>query len=243
MKIVNKIIDFVLKIIYPPKCIFCTTILEPNCNLQICGKCSCEIKFCCDVVCCEKCGKPIVSFGEKKLCYYCLNNKNAFNKAVSVFVYEDAVKKSLIKFKEKGLKAHRDIYVNCMTAQFFDKYSDIKFDFLCGVPAHNKSKDFDQVDLLCKSLSKKIGIPYKKNTFRHTRKTAKQSTLGYKDRQKNMANSLKTTKRTDAYSKVILLIDDICTTRSTLNECARALKESGAKKVYALTVATVKNPE
>lgn len=241
--IVSKVIDFILNIIYPPKCIFCGKVLEPNCNLYICGACSNDIKFCSESICCEKCGKPIVSYGSKKLCYHCLNNSCSFTKAISVFTYEDLVKKALLKFKSTGLKGHSDLFVSCMSARFYEEYSDINFDLICGAPPHDKKKDFDQVDILCKKLSLIIDIPYKRKVFIQTRKTLKQSTLGYKERQKNLKDSLCIKDKTITDGKTILLIDDICTTRSTLNECARALKAGGAKKIYALTVATVNNPE
>jgi predicted amidophosphoribosyltransferase len=130
-----------------------------------------------------------------------------------------------------------------MSARFYEEYSDINFDLICGAPPHDKKKDFDQVDILCKKLSLIIDIPYKRKVFIQTRKTLKQSTLGYKERQKNLKDSLCIKDKTITDGKTILLIDDICTTRSTLNECARALKAGGAKKIYALTVATVNNPE
>ncbi len=130
-----------------------------------------------------------------------------------------------------------------MAARFYEEYSGIAFDFICGAPPHDKKKDFDQVDILCKKLSAIIGVPYKRRLFFQNRKTLKQSTLGYKERQKNLKDSLCIKNRAVTEGKIVLLVDDICTTRSTLNECARALKASGVKAVYAITVATVNNPE
>lgn len=162
---------------------------------------------------------------------------------ISVFTYEDLVKTALLKFKSTGLKGHADVFTKCMTASFYQEYGDITFDFICGAPPHDKKKDFDQVDILCKNLSKQLKLPYRKKLFVQTRKTLKQSSLGYKERQKNLKDSLKIKENISLDGKTVLLIDDICTTRSTLNECARALKAGGAKRVYALTVATVNNPE
>lgn len=235
--------DFVCKIVFPPKCIFCGMVLEPNCRIRVCGKCYGEIEFCSDKVCCVRCGKPILGYGKKQLCYHCVNNSNSFTRIASVFSYEGAVKDSIKKFKKKGLRGHEAVFVNCLAARFNEEYPEISFDFLCGAPPHDKKKDFDQVDLLCKGLSKNLDIPYAKGIFKQTRKTEKQSMLGYAERRKNMKDSLETVGIHNFIDKTVLLIDDVCTTRSTINECSRALKKAGAKKVYALTVATVKNPE
>lgn len=239
----NDLINFIKNIIFPPRCVFCERILEPNIKLCVCGECGADLEFCADSVCCEKCGKPILGFGEKKLCYFCVNKKaKHFNRIISVFTYEGNVKKSIIKYKSQGLESHADVYSDCISMRIVEEYKGLKFDFICGPPSHNERKSgFDQVELLCKRLSKKLEIPYKKGIFAQTRKTKKQSGLSYKARLENMVNSLKITKNTVLDGQTVLLIDDVCTTRSTITECARALKASGAKSVYAATVATVKN--
>ncbi|MBR5155539.1 MAG: ComF family protein, partial [Clostridia bacterium] len=220
---------------------------EINSKINTCGQCGRYIKFCSDGVCCIKCGKPILGYNDKQLCYFCINNgAKRFDKIVSVFAYEDLVRNSIIRFKAKGYRGYADTFSDCMAAKFFEEYSHIKFDFLCGVPSNDKrnhKKDFDPVELLCNKLSKKIDLKYEKNIFKYLRKIQKQSALGYKERQKNMIDSLEVFENVDVSGKTILLIDDICTTRATITECSRALKKAGAKHVFALTLATVKNPD
>ncbi len=192
--------------------------------------------------CCEKCGKPIVGFGSKKLCYFCLNEKSkGFDRLVSVFVYETWVRNALIKFKASGLRGHTKIFSDCIVSRIFEEYKDIKFDFICSVPPHKNTR-FDRIKMLCTSVSKATCVPYKKDIFKFTRKVKKQSELGYKERKENVRNSLKVKTKLPP-GQTVLIIDDVCTTRQTLMECARVLKEAGVKKVYAVTVATVKNPE
>ncbi len=184
-----------------------------------------------------------MSFGKKKLCYFCINEKTKyFDRIVSAFVYETKVKDAIIKFKKTGLKSHTSVFSECVTARIFEEYSEIKFDFLCGIPPH-KGKALDQVDLLSSLISKKLEIPYRSNLFQFTRKVKKQSTLGYIARKENVRDSLKIRSKYNLSGATVLLIDDICTTRSTLIEAARALKAAGAKRVYAATVATVRNPD
>jgi predicted amidophosphoribosyltransferase len=49
--------------------------MEPKSIINVCEDCGKSVHFCADELCCEKCGKPIVSFGKKKLCYFCINEK------------------------------------------------------------------------------------------------------------------------------------------------------------------------
>ncbi len=241
------IIKFIKRIIFPPSCVFCGGIIEINSRTNACGKCSNGIEFTSDKVCCKKCGKPIVGYTDKQLCYFCLDNAvKRFDRIVSVFTYGGLVRESIIRFKKNGYNNYADTYADCMMAKFYEEYADIKFDIMCGTPSHDmkvRKKDFDQVDLLCRRLSKRLNLKYKKNVFVYLRDTAKQSSLGYNDRQKNLKDSMSIAENIDLSGKTVLLIDDICTTRATMVECSRALKANGAKKVYALTLATVNNPK
>ncbi len=246
MKISN-IFKFLKRIIFPPCCVFCDRIIEINSKINACGKCSDMIEFTSDKVCCKKCGKPIVGYNEKQLCYFCTNTSAMyFNRIVSVFTYDGLVRNSVIRYKGSGYREYTDTYADCMTVKFYDEYNDIPFDFICGVPSHDNKynkKDFDQVDLLCRALCKRLSLKYETNIFKFVRKTGKQSTLGYDERQKNMKDSIAVSHCVDVSGKTVLLIDDICTTRATIIECSRALKSAGAKKVFALTLATVNNPK
>ena len=244
MKIIRDIIQFVVNLIFPPRCIFCHKFLEPNCKSRVCGECFNNIDFCADSVCCVKCGKPIVSYDRKQQCYFCSNEKTKwFNRIVSVFIYDGAAKDAILRFKSKGLNGYAEAFSDCMMVSINDEYKDIVFDCIVGAPPHNTEKGFDQTDLLCKKLSQKLNVPYKKNALCHIRPVKKQSNLGFKERRINMLYSLALKKNIDVADKSVLLVDDVCTTRSTLMECSRCLKKGYAKSVYAITVATVKNPD
>ncbi len=247
MEYFNTIFTFIRRLIFPPHCIFCRRILEINSRINTCGQCGRHITFCSDNVCCKKCGKPLIGYNDKQRCYFCNNNSaRYFDRIISVLIYDGMVRDSIIRFKSKGYRGYADTFADLMMAKFFEEYGAIKFDFLCGAPSNdrnNRKKGFDPVELLGNNLSKKLDIKYKKNVFKYMRKTKKQSTLGYDERQKNMKYSLEVFENIDVSDKTVLLIDDICTTRATIIECSRALKKAGARHIFALTLATVKNPD
>jgi ComF family protein len=192
-------------------------------------------------VCCQKCGKPIVGFGKKQLCYFCLNNSTQyFNRIISVFNYEGKVKDAVKSFKSKGYKGHRDLFCDCLYARICEEYPYLEFDMICSPPSR-KRNGFDQTKILGIGLEKRMSVLYQNNTFRFVKKTRKQSDLKLDERFKNMKNSMIVDPKINIDGKSILLVDDVCTTRSTITECSRALKAKGARMVYAVTVATVKN--
>ena len=245
---IKTVFNFIGNILFPPRCVFCDCVLEPDSGMHICGKCGDTIEFCSDSLCCTKCGKPIVSFGKRQLCYFCMENRTKyFDRITSVFLYDGVVREAVLRFKASGLKSTAVTFAECIASKIFDEFSDIKFDFICGVMPHNKRQfrktGVEQIDLLCKILSARLDVPYIENLFKRIRKTQKQSSLGWHERRENMKESIQVINDNDFSGKTLLLIDDVCTTRSTIIEYARALKNAGAKCVYAATIATVQNPK
>jgi ComF family protein len=111
---------------------------------------------------------------------------------------------------------------------------------LVPVPLHARrmrERGFNQAELLASQMSRRVGLPIW-NVLERTRYTTTQTSL---DREERMANlrgafSLKRARR-DLSGRTVWLIDDVLTTCSTADECARILKSAGAEIVVALAVA------
>lgn len=208
----------------------------------MCDACKTAVKRCADKICCEKCGKPIVSHGKRVRCYHCIENSTQyFNRIVSVFEYDGQVKQSVQRFKGRKIQSYAKTYAECMAERLEQEYKDIKFDLMCAVPSSSNKKltqGFDNVELICKYLSSQTGIPMQKNALKKIRRTDKQTRLNYYERAENIKNSMSVNEADAVRDKIVLLVDDVCTTRATLTECSRALKKAGAKKVFCLTFAT-----
>lgn len=236
------VFTFIKNIFFPPGCVLCDSTLEPNNENSFCGKCADRIEFCNDGWCCGKCGKPIVSFGEKQLCYFCTCGKSRyFDRIISVFEYEGLVRSSILRYKSSGIRKYAAVYAQVMAARFFEEYSNIDFDFMCGAPSHKnhkREKGFDHVEEICRHFSSLTGIRHCRHALLKIRSTAKQRSLNYEMRMKNLVDSMIVNERVDVAGKTVLVIDDVCTTRATAIECAKTLKRSGAKKVFVLTLAT-----
>ena len=241
------VLTIINNIIFPPQCVICDKILELNIAHCICGDCKTRLRACVDQVCCEKCGKPIVSFGTKQRCYRCLHATSGhFDKIASAYIYDAPVRESIVRYKSKGIQSYAKTYSQILSTALEQHYPNLTFDFICAAPSHQKKtvyQGFDNVELICKNLSKICGIPFKKGTIRKIRKTAKQTTLGFAQRLENLKDSMTVPLPESVAGKRVLLIDDVCTTGATIMECSRALKYAGAKSVHALTLATaILNP-
>lgn len=110
---------------------------------------------------------------------------------------------------------------------------------LIPVPLHKKRlkwRGFNQSELLAKIVAKKSDIKIDTTSLIKTRHNKPQINLGAIERRENVIDSYKWNgERIDG--KNIILIDDVLTTGSTLNECARVLKEAGANEVWGLVLA------
>jgi len=108
------------------------------------------------------------------------------------------------------------------------------------VPRSVKAKllyGFDQTEIICKELSKKLSVPYMDLLLRK-RGGGEQKKLTRAERIKNTKNRFKINKKLDfPKDKVIVLVDDIVTTGSSMAECATIMKKNGARSVICISIA------
>lgn len=156
---------------------------------------------------------------------------------MSPFEYTDTLRKAILDFKFKGCYAYAPLFAMLMN-DYLDSY-DIwdKVDYIVPVPLHKnrlKERGYNQSELICKHIAKHLDIPMSLDILERTRATKKQSTLHKADKHKNVKDAFEC--KCDLSGKRILLFDDICTTKSTLQSCANALEKSHPDDIIALTL-------
>ncbi|HPA25457.1 MAG TPA: ComF family protein [bacterium] len=117
-------------------------------------------------------------------------------------------------------------------------YPEIQNFILMPVPLHKKRltwRGFNQAELLVNVLAQKLNMKTEDGFLKRIKNTQAQAKLNSKKRAKNIVNAFVVSK--DVRGQEILLVDDVITTGATMNECAKVLKQAGAKTVYGLTVA------
>jgi ComF family protein len=143
-------------------------------------------------------------------------------------------------YKYKSHRQYADNYVDIL-AKIVDLYipeSDKDALVIANVPMHWSRyiiRGFDHIDYLCMWLSKKTGINYVRPLRAFF--TKRQAKLTKSDRIQNRMNAFRI-KKNITLPKSVIIIDDIISTGSTVNSCAKILKKSGVEKVYWVFIAS-----
>ncbi|MBQ7960711.1 MAG: ComF family protein [Clostridia bacterium] len=242
---VKKILKIAINFLFPPHCIFCDRTMELNSTRCVCPECSGQVSYCSELLCCEKCGKTVVSYGQQKLCVFCLETFPLyFDRIVSVFPYVSPVSDAVQRYKGLNLQSNASGFAEYIAERIEEEYKNTSFDFLCCVPSSSdkrRERGFDSVELIAQRVSGITGIPMKRKVLKKVRKTKKQTELKYHERLENLRGSMAVCENVSVEGKTVLLVDDVCTTRATIIECSRALKAAGAKRVFAVTLGTTEN--
>ena len=194
---------------------------------------------------CDICGKPI-NINRDNTCSVCKDTKIYYAKNVSRYLYKGCIKEGIhnMKFKRRQWIAFEFGKTLCKTIK--EEYSDINFDFIIYVPMsplNELKRGFNQSFEMAQIISEELKIPINTKTLYKNPGVKTQSGLNYKERVQNIKNAFTVKNSHLLTDKVILLIDDVFTTGSTINECARILKRNGALAIYAATLSTVTKDE
>jgi len=238
---VVKLRDFLLDIIFPIECLGCEK--EKN---WLCEDCFKKLEYNHNQYCLNC--KTANNFGE--ICNNCKNNFDIEGILIAGN-YQDKLLSKLIKtFKYHFIKnlsqplgkfLSQFLFLQITKENSFKKpniFSDFKNVLIIPVPLHKKRRSwrgFNQSEELAKIIAEKFDVKTSTNLKRIKYKKP-QMRLKKSQRKKNIKNCY-IWEGDDLNEKNILLIDDVTTTGSTLNECAKILKENGANEVWGLVVA------
>ncbi|MDE5946310.1 MAG: double zinc ribbon domain-containing protein [Oscillospiraceae bacterium] len=157
--------------------------------------------------------------------------------SVSVCFYDENISTAVYTLKDKGGNAPYAFGLGI--SKLIESYKISKVtDFIIAVPMYKKDKlkrGFNQTELMVKEVSKITGIPYNFDAIFKNRETRHQKTLSREERIVNLRNAFSVKNPEVISGKSIIVIDDLCTTGSTLSEISRILKENGAKNVFCCT--------
>lgn len=237
----RKIKEIALNIIFPKKCIFCGTLLPACEDVCVCFKCMNTLPFCLAYNRCRRCGKPV---GEGvKECNHCREDKmKYYTKISAAYIYKDSVRKSILKFKSEGHSSYAHTFAHHMKIVAENDNKNREFDIVISVAPRKermKKSGYDQAECLGIALAKLMALPFGKNVLCQVEKRIKQSSLSAEERRKNAKGNYCVKRDELIKGKNVLLVDDVCTTGATLNECAKVLKEAGANQICCVVAATV----
>jgi competence protein ComFC len=229
MDFLNNLVDFFL----PTTCLFCGAVGDYVCT---------------------NCARKSIKFIPRQVCHVC---KQELPASISLGVHEDCRKATSLdgaivtcKYNKSLEKLVAEVKYNYYfrTAEYLIKLFErqnpiiqqIKADVVVPVPLHNKrlwKRGFNQAGILANGVGKLCKVRVV-NLLLRKRNTVSQVGLGRQERIDNLQDVFEINKLLfeNTYQKV-LLIDDVMTTGTTLEECAKSLKSYGVKQVFSLAIA------
>jgi len=217
-----RLLDKILDIFYPKYCLLCLKR-----GMYICSKCRAKLQYI-GGACCPVCSGIIRS--KKYFIHTVCKRHSNLDGLFPLLKYDE---KSKLILGEAKFKYTKEILIE-MASMLKPIYSSLplRIDYIVPVPLsieRTNFRGFNQSETLAKGISWKY-----QNILSRWKNTISQTKYKRVERLKNLENSFAIKKGFDIRNKNIVLIDDVYTTGSTIQECAKVLKTYGANKVIAI---------
>lgn len=236
--VLRKAGEALLSLFYPPHCLLCGS--DTTARIHLCTKCTHEVRPIQEPFC-RMCSQPFEGeiTGEFS-CSNCAERKFHFDCAISPYRARGPVREFIHRFKYEGQFFLRHQLAE-WTAHGLQDYRILAqdFDALVPVPLHptrRREREFNQAEEIARLVARQAGRPMW-DALQRTRYTTTQTRFDRQERMENLRDAFRVRKREAVHNRHIILVDDVFTTGSTVEECARVLRAAGAASVRALTVA------
>lgn len=234
MNKIFKIQEKIINLIYPQTCGICGKIN----NKTICSKCNIQLKK----------QEKIGILTKEKLEENSLEMEKNFEELMYIFKYEGQIRELILdyKFNEKSYMYKTFVNFLLKNKKIFENIK--KYDKIIPVPISKKrykERGYNQSLLIAKEISMQISyetnnnikLELVNNCLIKTKNIIEQSKLNKEDRQHNIQGVYTLKNGSILTNKSILLVDDIYTTGSTVNECSRVLQQAKPNKIGVLVLA------
>jgi ComF family protein len=228
----------IASLLYPPACTICFASVAAG--EYLCAECDAKITHIVPPFC-AKCSEPFAgAISSAFTCANCAHRTLHFDAAVAAYRSRGIVRRVILDFKYG-----RQIHLRHPVARWLvaalddDRLRGRHFNIIIPVPLHparERQRGFNQAGLLAELLSAHMSIQARP-ALKRIRYTTTQTAFDRAERMENLHGAFRLRKNADVRDLHVLLIDDVLTTGSTLSECARVLKEAGARSVHAATAA------
>lgn len=253
------LVDYILNIILPENlnCFLCDLPISKSNSYSICKSCFCKLNYIENG--CKICGKPIKSGnaeyssrysddGEydeaRQGCDFCRKKSFLFDRNISILEYNETSSRIVFKYKY-GKRTFLARVISDMMCDILDKkYSDVlaNADFVTFVPLskkRTKERGFNQSEKLAKYICKRYNLEAVE-LIKRVKNTKKLYGLNSADRKKVLKNAfvINPDYRNKLNGKKVVIIDDIFTSGSTVNEISKVLRLNGVFEIVSITFLT-----
>jgi ComF family protein len=223
-----------MHILYPPGCLVCGTVLYAD-EQGVCKKCSGRLPYIIGTRCII-CSKQTENGSIR--CRDCMNRDHEYERGYALWSYNRVTEKIIADIKYNRRLAGMPYIVDELVYRCAGLFRLWEIEALVPVPLHKRKlrqRGFNQAALLGESLADRMKIAYMDDVLYRVRYTRPQKNLDDRARKNNLRNAfLADEGRFASYGITgnIVLIDDIYTSGSTIDECVGALKEVFSGKIY-----------
>ncbi|MBM3124753.1 MAG: ComF family protein [Chloroflexi bacterium] len=217
----------VLDAFFPPTCAGCGEL-----GSRWCSNCQTSVKVL-DRNICTICGLPQE---KEKLCQACAEERPRFRALRAWAAYEGSVRRALHRLKYRKDIGLGETLADAMIP--FVRSLNWQPDLILPVPLGKKrlrERGYNQVAVVSRPLAAAMGISFSEQVLFRQKETQSQVGLNRRERIVNMNQAFSSNR--PVVGKVVILMDDVATTGSTLSSAAGTLYDAGASEVFALTVA------
>ncbi len=225
-------------LLFPPRCAICGEVLPYHEREQIlCENCRTHLPFHTEQSC-SVCSATL----ENGICPRCSHHVFLFSRSYSAFRYTK-LRRAIYAFKYSGYyKTGKALGI--LMAEYLRRYHPEVIQELTGiaaVPLYRRKlrrRGFNQAEILARTLSEELSLPYLEGVLLRVRNTKAQSKLHAAQRRVNLKGAFALCNAHRLQGKTILLVDDIFTTGATFQECSKLLLENGAAEVIPFALST-----
>lgn len=212
--VLKRLGEAVLNLLFPPKCPFCGRVLDrPGI--------------------CRDCDRDLPRFSDASAVRILENGLPC----ASALRYEGTVRQGILGFKFRGNSAAAEPFGELLARCAAERFSG-EFDTVAWVPVSRRrlrKRGYDQAELLACSACRLWGVRPARLLEKRRDNPAQSGLDSAQKRRENVRGVYRASP--EAAGRRILLVDDVCTTGSTLMACAAALEEAGAESVVCCTLA------
>jgi ComF family protein len=225
LEIVSKATRLAADLLVPAQCALCGRMGE-----MLCEACADELPRAVEPRC-HRCWLPV---RYPKLCGHCAERRPAFSELRAAFVMDDGARRLAHELKYEGMTA----LAEPMARRMLDEITVGGADLIVPVPLHRsrqRARGYNQAAMLAREIGKLTSIEADERAVRRVRDTVPLVKTMHRDERLAIMRGAFEAGRERVEGRRILLLDDVATTGATLDSCARALREAGARDVRALT--------
>ncbi len=234
LKVFRKAAQRAVRLLFPLRCPFCDGIVT-SFGEKVCRECAGRQRLLMPPYC-MKCGKKL--WDEEEFCSDCRKKNHVFVRGRALYEYESAAG-ALYRLKYGGRQEYADFLGEEMAFYLGGFIRETGPDALIPIPLHRRRKrrrGYNQAALLARALGRYLDIPVAEDCLVRVKNTVPLKRLNPKERQNNLKRAFNI-EENDVKLKTVIIVDDIYTTGSTVDEAARTLAACGVERIYFVTLA------